>query len=176
MVGLLCFLTLGLTFDELQFTGMLLMCSVHLDSLHTRSNALSPVSTALKLEAMRKVREKIQTQSADDIISCIAAIACLAACALVSEVDESGSLDGAYPLARATTTFFGYQVEVLALRVLLVWKRSLTLLCRGCFRSVMASKVPMSIRYIERHMPCLSRKHLSKEFSNGQGFVRMSCE
>lgn len=84
------------------------MCSVHLDSLHTRSNTVSPVSTALKLEAMRKVREKIQTQSADDIISCIAAIACLAACALVSEVERSGnSLNGTYPFARATITIFG---------------------------------------------------------------------
>ncbi|KAK6375694.1 hypothetical protein LTS17_007516 [Exophiala oligosperma] len=73
------------TKDDTFFTGMLLMCSVHLDSLHTRSNTVSPVSTALKLEAMRKVREKIQTHSADDIISCIAAIACLAACALVRD-------------------------------------------------------------------------------------------
>ncbi|KIW18120.1 hypothetical protein PV08_02408 [Exophiala spinifera] len=76
------------TKDDTFFTGMLLMCSVHLDSLHTRSNVLSPVSTALKLEAMRKVRERIQTRSADDIISSISAIACLAACALVRDEIE----------------------------------------------------------------------------------------
>ncbi|EXJ69871.1 uncharacterized protein A1O5_06944 [Cladophialophora psammophila CBS 110553] len=63
------------------FTAMLLMCSVHLDGLSSKST--SPTTTALKLEAMRRVRILIQQHSPLAIISCISAIACLATCALV---------------------------------------------------------------------------------------------
>lgn len=85
---------------------MLLMSSVHLDSMHTAGFELSPITTALKLEAMRQVREKIRTQAADDIISCISAIACLATCALVSDSEDWA---GDSPVGRKTV-LFGYQV------------------------------------------------------------------
>ncbi|KAI1621854.1 hypothetical protein EDD37DRAFT_497952 [Exophiala viscosa] len=73
--------------DNAFFAGMMLMCSVHLDSMNF--DKPSPVTTALKLEAMRLVRERIGSSSADVIIGCISAIACLASCALVSPPDLS---------------------------------------------------------------------------------------
>ncbi|OAP64582.1 hypothetical protein AYL99_00554 [Fonsecaea erecta] len=63
------------------FTSMLLMCSVHLDGLSSRS--MSSTTTALKLEAMQRVRTLIQQSSPVAIMSCISAIAALATCALV---------------------------------------------------------------------------------------------
>jgi hypothetical protein len=69
------------TKDDTFFTGMMLMCSVHLDGMNF--GQASTVTTALKLEAMRLVRERIGRQSPDAIIGCISAIACLATCALV---------------------------------------------------------------------------------------------
>ncbi len=71
------------TKDGTFFTAMLLMTSIHLDGMYHQS--LSPLSTALKLEAMRLVRERIQVPTRDSIINCISAIACLATCALVCE-------------------------------------------------------------------------------------------
>ena len=66
------------------FTAMLLMCSVHFDGLSAKST--SATTTALKVEAMRLVRGNINKKSSQSaIISSIAAIACLATCALVSE-------------------------------------------------------------------------------------------
>lgn len=78
------------TKDGTFFTGMLLMSSVHLDSIN--SGTPSPVTTTLKLEAMRLVREKIQVPTSDAIISCISAIACLATCALVSPALSRGEV------------------------------------------------------------------------------------
>ncbi|OAL38004.1 hypothetical protein AYO20_02837 [Fonsecaea nubica] len=69
------------TKDSTFFTSMLLLCSVHLDGLNAKST--SPTTTALKLEAMRRVRTLIQQPSQVAIISCIAAVASLATCALV---------------------------------------------------------------------------------------------
>ncbi|KIW68466.1 hypothetical protein PV04_04408 [Phialophora macrospora] len=67
--------------DGTFFTAMLLMCSVHLDGLTTGS--ASAMTTALKVEAMRLVRQSIQDASRAAIISSISAIACLATSALV---------------------------------------------------------------------------------------------
>ena len=71
------------TKDTLFFTGMLLMSSVHIDGMGM--GRLAPVTTALKLEVMRLVRERIQQPTPDAIINCIAAVACLATCALVRD-------------------------------------------------------------------------------------------
>jgi hypothetical protein len=54
---------------------------VHLDGLTTGSS--SATTTALKVEAMRLVRESVQDASRAAIITSISAIACLATCALV---------------------------------------------------------------------------------------------
>ena len=66
------------------FTAMMLMCSLHLDGL-TASSA-SATTTALKVEAMRLVRQSIQEGSRAAIINSIAGIACLATCALVCPI------------------------------------------------------------------------------------------
>ncbi len=66
------------------FTGMLLLSSVYLDAM--TSDNLTAVTTTLKLEAMRLVREKIGQSDPDAIMGCMSAIACLATCALVREI------------------------------------------------------------------------------------------
>ncbi|KAJ9617266.1 hypothetical protein H2200_000987 [Cladophialophora chaetospira] len=58
------------------FTAMMLMGSVHLDGLTTRSS--SATTTALKVETMHRVRESMQDASRPAIITSIAAIAILA--------------------------------------------------------------------------------------------------
>jgi NADH:ubiquinone oxidoreductase subunit H len=67
--------------DATFFTAMLLLSSVHLDGMHFVP--FSPVTTALKLDAMRLVRENLQRASPDAAIYCISAIASLATSALV---------------------------------------------------------------------------------------------
>lgn len=67
--------------DATFFTGMLLMSSVHLDSM--RLGVLTSTTTTLKLEAIALVRERIREANPNSIISALAAIACLATCALV---------------------------------------------------------------------------------------------
>ncbi|KIV86227.1 hypothetical protein, variant 2 [Exophiala sideris] len=67
--------------DDAFFAGMMLMCSVHLDSMS--SDKSSAVTTAIKLEAMKLVRGRMGSSSGDMLIGCISAIACLASTALV---------------------------------------------------------------------------------------------
>lgn len=95
------------TRDKTFFTGMLLMSSVHLDSV-TRDH-LSPVTMTLKLEAMRLVRERIQQPTDDAIISCISAIACLATCALVCETYRAPLFPGGNPWQVRTMTDLSYE-------------------------------------------------------------------
>ena len=98
------------TKDGTFFTGMMLMSSVHLDSMHL--GKLSPLTTALKLEAMRLVRERVQQPTPDSIISCMAAIACLATCALVCEYKISLSLTtGLWWERRRSTAIIGFVAD-----------------------------------------------------------------
>lgn len=70
------------TKDPTFLAGMLLMSSVHLDSmrLENRTNT----TTTLKLEAIALVRKRIREATPNSIIVALSAIACLATCALVS--------------------------------------------------------------------------------------------
>jgi hypothetical protein len=67
--------------DTTFFAGMLLMSSVHLDSM--RLGGLTSTTTTLKLEAIALVRERIREANPNAIISALSAIACLATSALV---------------------------------------------------------------------------------------------
>jgi hypothetical protein len=71
------------THDSTFFSGMLLMSSTHLDGIN--SGQTSFVTTALKLEAVKQVRERVQRLTPENIVGCIGAVACMAICGLVSD-------------------------------------------------------------------------------------------
>ena len=72
------------THDPTFFTGMLLMSSTQLDG--KTSGQMSSVTTALKLEAINHVRSTIRQLTPESIVGCIAAVACMAICGLVSDL------------------------------------------------------------------------------------------